>query len=131
MLQKSVTNTPLREGMGSRFNSRLFFRDLVLTLLAAVFTGLSGSMLLILLVFSWGVATADGLDQPSVELRLRSLDGQQLQQAPGIRAGVVHQRQSGLMSIQESRELLLCGALRYLLRAEAESGEAFGLESAE
>jgi sortase A len=56
--------------------------------------------------------------------------------------GIVHQRQSGLMSAQGSQGLLLVtcypfeallpgGELRYLVWAEAESGETFGLEWAE
>jgi hypothetical protein len=67
-------------------------RDLVLTLLAAVFTGLSGSMLLILLLFGWGVATADDLNQAPVEVQLRSLDGQLEQQTPvlmGVRRNIL------------------------------------------
>jgi hypothetical protein len=80
--QKSVTNTPVREEKGVCFSNRLFMRDLILTLLAAVFTGLSGSMLLILLVFGWGTATADGLNRVPVELQLRSLDSQLQQLVP-------------------------------------------------
>jgi hypothetical protein len=79
--QKSVTNRSARETGEVCLNNRLFIRDLVLTLLAAVFTGLSGSMLLILIVFFWGNATADGLGELPAERQLRALDGQLLQQA--------------------------------------------------
>jgi Ca-activated chloride channel family protein len=70
------------------FSNRLFIRDLALTLLAAVFTGFAGSILLILLIFGWGHATADELHQAPVELQLRSLDGQLQQQAPVLKSDI-------------------------------------------
>jgi Ca-activated chloride channel family protein len=70
------------------FSNSLLIRDLVLTLLAAVMTGLSGSILLILLVLAWGSAEADGVEQGGVELKLRSLDGQLLQAAPLLKSDV-------------------------------------------
>ncbi|MEW8028093.1 MAG: marine proteobacterial sortase target protein [Candidatus Thiodiazotropha sp.] len=88
MLQKSATDIPARQGRVVSFNYRLFIRDLMLTLLAAVLTGLSGSILLILLVFGWGNAEADDLYQPAAELQLKSLDGQLLQQAPLLKSDV-------------------------------------------
>ncbi|MFI0460361.1 MAG: VIT domain-containing protein, partial [Candidatus Thiodiazotropha endolucinida] len=88
MLKKSVVNTPAGEGGADCFSNRLFIRDLVLTLLAAVFTGLSGGLLLILLVFGWSEAAADGLHKAAAELQLRSLDGQLLQQAPMLKSDV-------------------------------------------
>jgi Ca-activated chloride channel family protein len=60
----------------------LFFRDLLLTLLAAVMTGVSSGILLILLIFGWGVAEADSVHEEGVKLQLRSLDGRLMQPAP-------------------------------------------------
>jgi hypothetical protein len=46
-------NSPerVKEGAGFEFAGRGFLRELLLTLAAAIWTGLTGSMLLILLVF--------------------------------------------------------------------------------
>lgn len=88
MLQKSVIKSSEREGRPVSFSNGLFIRDLVLTLLAAVMTGVSGSILLILLVFGWSSVEADGLEQEGVELQLRSLDGQLLQSAPMLKSDI-------------------------------------------
>ncbi|MES9946528.1 MAG: marine proteobacterial sortase target protein [Candidatus Thiodiazotropha sp.] len=88
MLQKSVIKSSEREGRPVSFSNGLFIRDLVLTLLAAVMTGVSGSILLILLVFGWSSVEADGFEQEGVELQLRSLDGQLLQSAPMLKSDV-------------------------------------------
>ncbi|MEW7984713.1 MAG: marine proteobacterial sortase target protein [Candidatus Thiodiazotropha sp.] len=88
MLQKSAVNAPAGEGGAGCFSNRLLIRDLVLALLAAVFTGLSGGLLLILLVFGWSEAGADVLHKAAAELQLRSLDGQLLQQAPMLKTDV-------------------------------------------
>jgi Ca-activated chloride channel family protein len=142
MLQKSVTNSPVREERGVRLNNSLFIRDLVLTLLAAVFTGLSGSILLILLVICWGSAAADGLGEPSADLHLRSLDGQLQQQAPllksdvqidisGIlaRVRVEHLFHNPSQSWMEGSAQAVGPVDAHAGGAEAESRARFGLES--
>jgi Ca-activated chloride channel family protein len=87
-MQRGVTDTPARQKHTVAFNSRRFVYDLVMTLLAAVFTGISGSILLILLVFGWNQAAADNLRQPRAELQLRTLDGQYQSQAPLLQSDV-------------------------------------------
>ncbi|MES9928283.1 MAG: marine proteobacterial sortase target protein [Candidatus Thiodiazotropha sp. 6PDIVS] len=59
-----------------------FVKDMLLTLLAAVMTGVSGSMLLIILVFSWGSAQAESAERYGAQLQLRSLNGQSIEMAP-------------------------------------------------
>jgi hypothetical protein len=88
VLQKSVTDTPIRKKGGVSLSNSYFVRDLVLTLLAAVFTGITSSILLILLVFGWNSAAADGLYQPRPELQLRVLDGRQLGQALMLKSDI-------------------------------------------
>ncbi|MES9971335.1 MAG: marine proteobacterial sortase target protein [Candidatus Thiodiazotropha sp.] len=88
MLPKSAIKTSAREGRFVSLNNGPFICDLLLTMLAAVMTGLSGSMLLILLVFSWNSAEAAGYEQRDAELQLRSLDGQVLQSAPMLKSDV-------------------------------------------
>jgi hypothetical protein len=88
VLQKSVTNTPISERRAVSFSNRGFVRDLVLTLLASVFTGVSGAVLLILLVFGWNSAQADSLPQALAAQQPRSLDGQSPQQAPMLKSDV-------------------------------------------
>ncbi len=69
-----------------------FLRDMLLTLAAAVLTGISGGLLLILLVFGWGVAAAGEMPaQPPAEggrLSLYALDGQPRAPAPLLKTEV-------------------------------------------
>ncbi|MCU7811026.1 MAG: hypothetical protein KZQ77_07285, partial [Candidatus Thiodiazotropha sp. (ex Notomyrtea botanica)] len=60
----------------------VFLREMLLTLLSAVLTGLSASLLLILLVFGWTSAQAETASPTSGRLSLHALDGRLLQQAP-------------------------------------------------
>jgi hypothetical protein len=71
VLEKNVTDSPTQEKGNVCFSNSYFVRDLVFTLLAAVFTGVAGSILLILLVFGWGHAVADNHPQSRVELQLQ------------------------------------------------------------
>lgn len=87
-MQKDVTDTRSGEVPEVSFGDRRFVHDLVMTLLAAVFTGISGSILLILLVFGWNSAVAEDLQEPLAELQLRTLDGQRLGQAPMLQSDV-------------------------------------------
>jgi Ca-activated chloride channel family protein len=61
---------------------RGFLRDMLLTLAAALFTGISGSLLLVLLVFGWGSLQAAEARPEGGSLTLYSLDGHPLQRAP-------------------------------------------------
>ncbi len=65
-----------------------FLKEVILSLLAAVMTGLAGGVLLILLVFGWGNAQAEVSEQPGAELQLRSLDGRLIGQAPLLNTDV-------------------------------------------
>ena len=65
-----------------------FLRDLLLTLAAALFTGLAGGLLLILLVFGWGTLQAAEAEPAGGELTLYSLDGRALQSAPLLKTEV-------------------------------------------
>lgn len=65
-----------------------FLRDMLLTLAAAVFTGLSGGLLLILLVFGWGSLQAAEPEPQGGRLTLYSLDGRPLQAAPLLKTEV-------------------------------------------
>ncbi|MEW8467911.1 MAG: marine proteobacterial sortase target protein [Candidatus Thiodiazotropha sp.] len=82
MRQRSAISTPRAGRQDLSFSNRGLVRDLALTLLAAVFTGLTGSILLILLVFGWSSVEANSLREGSGYLRLRTLDGQLLQRVP-------------------------------------------------
>ncbi|MET0001981.1 MAG: hypothetical protein ABW125_21515, partial [Candidatus Thiodiazotropha lotti] len=62
--------------------SRAFIVDMLFTLLAAVMTGLSAGVLLILLVFGWSSAQADPAGETAAGLQLMSLDGRQIEMAP-------------------------------------------------
>ncbi|MET0026753.1 MAG: marine proteobacterial sortase target protein [Candidatus Thiodiazotropha sp.] len=70
------------------FNRLAFIREVMLSLLAALMTGLAGGLLLILLVFSWGNAQAGTSEQPIAELQLKSLDGRLLGPAPLLNTDV-------------------------------------------
>ena len=65
-----------------------FLRDMLLTLAAALFTGLSGGLLLILLVFGWGSLQAAEPEPEGGRLTLYSLDGRPLQSAPLLKTEV-------------------------------------------
>ena len=65
-----------------------FLRDMLLTLAAALFTGLSGGLLLILLVFGWGSLQAAEPEPEGGSLTLFSLDGRPLQPAPLLKTEV-------------------------------------------
>ncbi len=82
MLQKSAINRQSVRRQAVLLNDKLFLRDLVLTLLAAILTGVSSGILLILLIFSWGAVEAGTVHEEAAELQLRSLDGQLMEQAP-------------------------------------------------
>lgn len=62
--------------------SRAFVIDMLFTLLAAIMTGVSGGMLLILLVFGWSSVQADPTGESAAGLQLRSLDGRRIEMAP-------------------------------------------------
>ena len=64
------------------FHSPGFIKEMLLTLCAALLTGLSGGLLLILLVFGWGNLQAEPLEKPDARLDLRSLDGRHIGRAP-------------------------------------------------
>ena len=65
-----------------------FLRDMLLPLAAALMTGVSGGLLLILLVFGLGSAQAAEPPPGGGRLTLYSLDGQPLQQAPLLKTEV-------------------------------------------
>lgn len=65
-----------------------FLRDMLLTLAAALLTGVSGGLLLILLVFGWGSAQAAEPQPAGGSLTLYALDGRPLQQAPLLETAV-------------------------------------------
>ncbi|MCU7867237.1 MAG: marine proteobacterial sortase target protein [Candidatus Thiodiazotropha sp. (ex Lucinoma borealis)] len=88
-MQQSVETNPINEpGSVVNFKDGVFVRDMLMTLFAAILTGISGSLLFILLVFGWGSAQAESREQSGVQLQLRSLDGQLLQQAPLLKTDV-------------------------------------------
>ncbi|MCU7827570.1 MAG: marine proteobacterial sortase target protein [Candidatus Thiodiazotropha sp. (ex Myrtea sp. 'scaly one' KF741663)] len=60
----------------------VFLWEMLFTLLSAVLTGLSASLLLILLVFGWTSVQAETGSPTSGRLSLHALDGRLLQQAP-------------------------------------------------
>lgn len=78
-------------GGGTPFRSPGFLREIVLTLASAVLTGLSASLLLILLVFGWTSAQAADDAPTRGMLSLRALDGRELQQAPLLSTAVTMQ----------------------------------------
>ncbi|MCU7926514.1 MAG: marine proteobacterial sortase target protein [Candidatus Thiodiazotropha sp. (ex Dulcina madagascariensis)] len=88
MLQNAKRDPVDRGAQGVDFKNAAFLRDMLLTLLAALLTGLSGGLLLILLVFGWGSAQADTAEQRGVLLQLRSLDGRLVRQAPLLNTDV-------------------------------------------
>ena len=65
-----------------------FLRDMLLTLVASVLTGLAGGLLLILLVFAINPAEAAETPPGSGRLTLYSLDGRPLRQAPLLKTEV-------------------------------------------
>ncbi|MCU7947777.1 MAG: hypothetical protein KZQ72_14260, partial [Candidatus Thiodiazotropha sp. (ex Cardiolucina cf. quadrata)] len=88
-MQQSVETNLINEpGSVVNFKDGVFVRDMLMTLFAAILTGISGSLLFILLVFGWGSAQAESREQSGVQLQLRSLDGQLLQQAPLLKTDV-------------------------------------------
>ncbi|MEJ2589855.1 MAG: marine proteobacterial sortase target protein [Candidatus Thiodiazotropha sp.] len=77
---------------GSPFRQPGFLREIVLTLASAVLTGLSASLLLILLVFGWTSAQAAADEGPTHGmLSLRALDGRELPPAPLLSTAVTMQ----------------------------------------
>ncbi|MCG8485999.1 MAG: marine proteobacterial sortase target protein [Chromatiales bacterium] len=62
--------------------SRAFVIDMLFTLLAAIMTGVSGGLLLILLVFGWSSVQADPTGESAAGLQLMSLDGRHIEMAP-------------------------------------------------
>lgn len=81
------TETELRS-MGKSLFNQVFIKDMLLTLLAAVMTGLSAGVLLILLVFSWGSAQAETSERTTAQLELMSLDGRRVEMAPMLNTEV-------------------------------------------
>ena len=66
------TETELKAGVKS-LCSPDFIKDMILTLIAAVMTGICGGVLLIFLVFSWGEVQAEPVENQHAQLRLTSL----------------------------------------------------------
>ncbi|MCU7875406.1 MAG: hypothetical protein KZQ84_01155 [Candidatus Thiodiazotropha sp. (ex Lucinoma borealis)] len=59
-MQQSVETDLINEpGSVVNFKDGVFVRDMLMTLFAAILTGISGSLLFILLVFGWGSAQAE------------------------------------------------------------------------
>jgi Ca-activated chloride channel family protein len=58
-----------------------FIKDILLTMMSAVFTGFAASLLLILLVFGWTNVQAEP-PREGGQLKLRSLDGASIEEAP-------------------------------------------------
>ncbi|MCG7895040.1 MAG: marine proteobacterial sortase target protein [Candidatus Thiodiazotropha taylori] len=75
------TETDLKTPLRAQF-SRAFIIDMLFTLLAAVMTGLSGGVLLILMVFGWSSAQAVPTGETAAGLQLRSLNGHRIEMAP-------------------------------------------------
>ncbi len=65
-----------------------FLRDMLLSLAAALFTGITGGLLLILLVFGWSSLQAAEPESEGGKLTLYSLDGRPLQSAPLLKTEV-------------------------------------------
>jgi hypothetical protein len=63
-------------------NNPAFVKDMLLTLFAAVMTGVSGGILLILLVFSCGSVEAETLQNSAAQLQLEGLVGRRIEAAP-------------------------------------------------
>ncbi len=91
-----------------------FLRDLLLTLAAAILTGVSGGLLLILLVFGWGSAVADETPgEPPAEggrLTLYALDGQPLPPAPLLNTQVEMEVTGLLARVRVTQEFRNPGA---------------------
>jgi hypothetical protein len=68
-----------------------FLKEILLSLIAALLTGLAGGLLLILLVFGWGNVQAETVDQSDAQLQLRSLDGRLIRQASLLNTEVAAQ----------------------------------------
>jgi hypothetical protein len=81
--------TNVRPALRSPLKQPAFLRDMLLTLAAAVLTGLSGGLLLILLVFGFASAQAAEAVPASGQLTLYALDGRPLQQAPLLKTEVL------------------------------------------
>ncbi len=73
------------------FDRVVFLKEILLSLIAALLTGLAGGLLLILLVFGWGNVQAETAEQPDAPLQLRSLDGRLIRQAPLLNTEVAAQ----------------------------------------
>lgn len=73
------------------FDRVVFLKEILLSLIAALLTGLAGGVLLILLVFGWGNVQAETAEQPDAQLQLRSLDGRLIRQAPLLNTEVAAQ----------------------------------------
>jgi Ca-activated chloride channel family protein len=82
------TNPSTNVGHWQLLKQAGFLRDMLLTLAAALFTGLSGGLLLILLVFGWGTLQAAEPEPEGGKLTLYSLDGRPLQSAPLLKSEV-------------------------------------------
>jgi Ca-activated chloride channel family protein len=61
---------------------------MLVTLMAAIMTGLSGGLLLILLVFGWSSVQAEPGGEVATGLQLRSLDGRHIEMAPMLNTNV-------------------------------------------
>ncbi len=83
-----AAETPTRPGLWSPLKHPGFLRDMLLTLAAAVLTGIAGGLLLILLVFGFGSVQAAEATPGSGQLTLYSLDGRALQPAPLLKTEV-------------------------------------------
>lgn len=80
-------DTNIRPGLRQPLKQPGFLRDMLLTLAAALLTGVSGGLLLILLVF--GFSSVQAAESPSHgQLTLYALDGRSLQQAPLLKTEV-------------------------------------------
>ncbi|MEJ2621599.1 MAG: VIT domain-containing protein [Candidatus Thiodiazotropha sp.] len=81
------TETELKEPLKVQF-SRAFIVDMLVTLMAAIMTGLSGGLLLILLVFGWSSVQAEPAGEVAGGLQLQSLDGRHIEMAPMLNSRV-------------------------------------------
>ncbi|MEJ2395073.1 MAG: marine proteobacterial sortase target protein [Candidatus Thiodiazotropha sp.] len=87
-----ASDTPIKPAVWQPLGQPGFLREMLLTLMAALLTGLSGGLLLILLVFGInGAEAAESADSAPTrgQLTLHTLDGRDLQQAPLLKTEVV------------------------------------------
>ncbi len=72
------------------FDRGVFLKEVVLSLIAALLTGLAGGLLLILLVFGWGNAQAETAERPDTQLPLRGAAVTRIWRNPVATDGGIH-----------------------------------------